>query len=354
MVIVSTIIGIGVLGFPRYMVQAGESAAPLISALGVPVAFIGCWFTASVCRKFPTENIFVFSRRILGTVVADFFTALILLFFAFSTGITIRQFGEVCITVVFKKTPIEAVILIMLLLGALSIRRNIVKFVYIHCFYLPFILLPILSISLIAIKNVDVLNLLPLTGNHFSLSKFSKGVIYSASLYQGTFVLALLVPLMQKPKQVLKAGTVALIIIGAVYMLIVIICLGLFGAQETNLLFYPTLETARSISIGSGLLERFDAIFIIIWMVSVFTTLFTNYYLTAYSFREITRLKDHRLFSSFLLPFIFLFSLLPSNVYQANDIAAITAEIGLILLTFYPLLLWLTAIIRKQGGLSHE
>ncbi|MEK4508466.1 GerAB/ArcD/ProY family transporter [Paenibacillus sp. FSL K6-2524] len=353
-VIVSTIIGIGILSFPRYMVEAAESAAPLVAASGIIIAFLSCWFTASVCRKFPDENLFVFSRRLLGTGIADFFSVLILLFFAISTGITIRQFGEVCITVVFRKTPIEAVILIMLLMTALSIRRNIIKFTYIHSFYLPFILLSILSITLIAMKNVDLLNLLPLTGNYPSLSSLSKGMFYSASLYQGTFILILLVPLMKKPKQVLKAGSIALVFIGVIYMLIVIVSLGLFGAQETKLLFYPTLETARSISIGSGLLERFDAIFIIVWVVSVFTSLFTNYYLTAYSFREITRFKDHRLISNFLLPFIFVVSLLPRDVYQVNNIASTTAHIGLVLLTFYPLLLWLTAIIRKKGGVSHE
>lgn len=72
-----------------------------------------------------------------------------------------RQFGEVCVAVVFKKTPIEAVILLMLLLVALSIRRNVVKFTYVHVFYLPFILLSVIAITLVAMKNVDVLNLLP-------------------------------------------------------------------------------------------------------------------------------------------------------------------------------------------------
>lgn len=353
-VIVSTIIGIGILSIPRYMTLAGDSGAPLVSASGVPLAFLGCWFTASVCRKFPNENLFVFSRKLLGKGLADIFSVLISVFFAFSAGITMRQFGEVCVTVVFKKTPIEAVILLMLLLSSLSIRRSIVKFTYVHIFYLPFILLSVLTIVLVAIKNVDALNLLPITGNYTTLSSFSKGMVNSAALYQGTFVLTLLVPYMKKPQQVLKAGSISLIIIGLVYVMIVGVTLGMFGAQETKLLFYPTLEAARSISIGVGLLERFDALFIIMWVVSIFTSIFTNYYLAAYSLQQVLRYKDHRLISSFSFPLIFIFSLLPRDIYQVYTFASVTAIIGLIFLTLYPLLLWLIALIRHKGELSHD
>ncbi|WP_419885969.1 GerAB/ArcD/ProY family transporter [Paenibacillus sp. B-A-8] len=353
-VIISTIIGIGILSIPRYMAEAGDSGAPLVTASGVPVAFLGCWFTAVVCRKFPNETLFVFSRRLLGTWLADIFSMLISLFFAFSAGITMRQFGEVCIAVVFKKTPIEAVILLMLLLVALSIRRNIVKFTYVHVFYLPFILLSVIAIILVAMRNVDVLNLLPLTGNHTTLSSFSKGTITSATLYQGTFVITLLVPLMKKPQQALKAGIIALGFIGFIYIMIVWVTLGMFGAQESKILSYPTLEAARSISIGAGLLERFDALFIIIWVISIFTTIFTNYYIAAYSLQQVLRHKDRRLISSFLFPLIFIFSLFPRNIFQVNTFASITGIFGLVFLTIYPLLLWLASLIRHKGALSHE
>lgn len=251
-VIVSTIIGIGILSIPRNMSETGGSGAPLVSASGIPLAFLGCWFTAAVCRKFPNETLFIFSRRLLGTGLADMFSVLISLFFAFSAGITMRQFGEVCITVVFKKTPIEAVILLMLILAALSIRRNTIKFTYVHVFYLPFILVSVIGIVLVSLKSVDALNLLPITGNHLTFSSFSKGMLTSAALYQGTFVLTLMVPIMKNPHQVLKAGAAALLIIGFVYVMIIIITVGMFGAQETKLLTYPTLETACPISIGGG------------------------------------------------------------------------------------------------------
>ncbi|NUU59294.1 GerAB/ArcD/ProY family transporter [Paenibacillus agri] len=351
-VIVSTIIGIGILTFPRFMAEAGDSGAPMVTASGIFIAFIGFWFTASVCRKFPNETLFIFSRRLVGAGLADFLTGLIVVFFAFSSGITMRQFGEVCVSVIFKKTPIEAVILLMLLLGCLSIRRNIVKFTYIHAFYLPLILLPVLIIILVSLKEIDVLNLLPVTGNQLTPRKFTTGMLTSASLYQGTFILTLLVPFMKKPQKVMKAGASALLLIVSIYVLIVIVSVGMFGAQETLLLFYPTLETARSISLGAGLLERFDAIFIIVWVISIFTTIFSNFYMAAYAFKELARFQDHRLVASFLLPFIFGSSLLPDNVFQTYDIASATAMFGLILLTFYPFLLWLTATIREKRGRS--
>ncbi|MRN51905.1 GerAB/ArcD/ProY family transporter [Paenibacillus monticola] len=353
-VIISTIIGVGILVFPRYMVEYGGNSAPLMSILAIFAALIGCWFTASVCRKYPNETLFVFSRRLLGRGMADFSTIIIFLFFLNSTSSNMRQFGEVCITVLFKRTPIEILMLILLILVGLSVRRNIVKFTYIHVFYLPFILISVIIILMLSLKKIDGLNLLPILGNNFTLSSFSKGVFLSASLYQGTFILILLVPLMRKPKQAVKAANAALFFSGIFYTIIVIVSLGMFGMNEIELLIYPTLELARSASFGTGLLERLDAIFIVVWVISVFTTIFTNYYLAVYALRELIRIKDQRLISSFLLPFIFVLSLLPQNFFQVYDVALVTSVIGLIFLTVYPFLLWVVDLIRNKGGLSHE
>lgn len=160
-VISSTIIGVGILSFPRYMAEAGGSSAPLIALTGVLISFISYWLLASLCQRFPGETLFGFSRRLLGAPLATLFTILILLMFIALTGLTVRQFGDVATTVLYKKTPIEATIILMLLIGMLSTRRSVVKFSYIHFFYLPLIVGSILVTVLISLKNVELLNLQP-------------------------------------------------------------------------------------------------------------------------------------------------------------------------------------------------
>lgn len=349
-VICSTIIGVGILSFPRYMSEGAGSSAPLVAFTGIIIAFISFCLLASLCRKFPRETIFVFSRRLVGRPLACFFTILIFIFFLLLTGITTRQFGDVVNTVLFRKTPIEATHILMLLLCLLSSRRDIVKFSYIHFFYFPLIVGPVVFITVISLKNVDLLNLQPMLTT--PTPAFWEASLLASALFQSSFVITVLIPFMVKPRQALRAGAIAIFFSGGIYILIVIAAVGMFGAEETKLLLYPTLETARSAAVGEGLFERLDAIFIIIWVISVFTTIYTTYYLAAYILQYLLALKDQRMASTLLLPFLFVISMVPSNVFQTYSISGVIGVCGIGLLTIYPLLLWIVYAIRRPGRRS--
>ncbi|WP_238655082.1 GerAB/ArcD/ProY family transporter [Paenibacillus piscarius] len=343
----STIIGVGILSFPRYMAEAGNTSAPLIALTGVLMSFISYWLLAALCQRFPGETLFIFSRRLLGAPLATFFTVLIMLMFIALTGLTVRQFGDVATTVLYKKTPIEATIILMLLTSLLSSRRGVVKFSYIHFFYLPLIVGSILVTILISLKNVDLLNLQPVLMPP-SLH-FWRGAREASYLFQSSFVIVLLIPFMEKPGHAVRAGALAIFMSGVIYLLIVIASIGMFGAEETKLLIYPTLEMARSAAFGEGFLERLDALFIIIWVISVFTTIYTTCYISAYLLQKLLRLRDRRMASSALLPVIFIISMLPSNVFESYRWALQLGQAGMILIPGYSLLLWGVHLVRGHG-----
>lgn len=345
--VTSTIIGIGILSFPRYMAEAGDNGAPLVALAGTVIAFVSLHIVTSLCRKFPHENLFVFSRRLIGRAAADVMNALVFLFFTLLTALTLRQFGEVSVMVLFQKTPIEAVMLLMLLVTMLSTRRNVVKFSYIHYFYLPFIIAPVLGIVLIALGDIDVQNLLPVAGG--TLFSFTKGALNASGLLQSSFIVVLIIPFMKNPGKAPLIGGISVGIIGLLYVLLTVASIGIFGPEETKLLFYPTLETARSAQIGFGI-ERLDALFLIIWVISVFTTTYTTYYLSSYCLRELTGFRDQRFTSSLLLPYVYILALIPGNVFQTYDIAYYLGIAGLGLLTGYPLLLSFVYAVRAKGG----
>ncbi|QSF46085.1 GerAB/ArcD/ProY family transporter [Paenibacillus tianjinensis] len=344
-VISSTIIGVGILSFPRYMAVAGGSSAPFVAFCGIVISFISFWLLASLCRRFPREPLFVFSRRLLGRPLAFVFTLLIFLIFTLLSGLTVRQFGDVATTVLYKKTPIEATIFLMLLICQLSARRSIIKFSYIHFFYLPLIIGPTVLITLISMRNIDWLNLQPvLTMPSVS---FWRGAREASYLFQSSFVIILLIPYMQKPKQAVRAGALAIAVAGLLYLLIVIASVGLFGSEETKLLIYPTLESARSAAVGEGFLERLDALFIVLWVISVYTTVYTTYYLAAVLLQNLCNFKDQRSTSTVLLPLVFISAMLPTNVFETYTWSLTLGNVSLMVLTGYAGLLWAMFLFRR-------
>ncbi|SFT07433.1 GerAB/ArcD/ProY family transporter [Paenibacillus sp. BC26] len=347
-ILVSTIIGVGVLPLPLFAVRAGDAGAPLVTLLGAIVGFCGLLLISLLGMRFPNKSIVEYSEDIIGKWPSLIGSLAIIAFFAILTSLAAREFGEVVVTSVLKNTPLEVTVIVMLLLAAVSTRNNLVTFSYIHLFYFPFLLGPALLIVALSLKNADVINLQPIWGN--SQAHMLPGIITIASLFQGSFVMTIVIPAMQKPNKSIKASFVAMCIAGGMYVIIVIAAVGVFGAEEIKNLLWPTLELAKATSLPANILERMDAAFLAVWVTAVFTTLFSSYYLTLRFISHLFGSKDHNMFSFFLLPFVFIMAVLPQNILQMYEIIEEIGRIGLLVTIGYPALLFIITHIRGKRG----
>ena len=347
-ILISSIIGVGVLPLPLFAVRAADSGAPLVTLLGILIASFGLVFLTLLGMRFPTQSIIQYSEVLLGKWLGKIGTLLILSFFALLTSLAAREFGEVVVTSVLKRTPLEVTVLIMLLLAAVSTRHNVTVFAYIHYFYLPVILVPALLIVILSLKNAEIINLQPVWGNE--PSGMITGAAIVAALLQGFFIQTLVIPAMQHPHKAMKASVWGMIVAGGLYFLIVIASVSVFGSEEMKLLLWPTLELAKTTSLPANILERLDAAFLAVWVTAVFTSLFSTYYLTIHSISKLFRMKDHRPFSFLLLPYVFFLAMMPQNILHMYKIIELAGQIGLALTVLYPFLLWLIAVIRRKKG----
>ncbi|MEK5162994.1 endospore germination permease [Paenibacillus sp. FSL R5-0527] len=344
-VISSTIFGSNVLSLPRIMAETAGTAAPLFTVTGTVCAAVTLFIFALLSQRFNGQTIYGYSRTLIGRWPAFITHVLVLAVFLITTALGLRQIGDVLSTVVFRKTPIEMSILLMLLLIAFSSRRNVLKFCYIHIFYWPFVITPFLFLVLISAKSINPLNLMPLLGNE--PPDIVPALFSSASLYLGSFIIATLLPITEKPRKALKASVIAISVSGGMYLLITLSALGIYGVEEAKLLLYPTLEVARSIELSGQVIERFDAIFIIMWVINIYSTLYSGYYISAYSLSELLRMQDQRSTSTLLIPVFFAIAMLPENLFQLYDISRIADWSGYIFLTGYGLLLLVVSLIRR-------
>lgn len=351
-VLISTIIGVGVLPLPLFAARGAGPGAPLLTACSVLVAYIGLYFVTKLGQRFPNETIIQYGGALIGKWPARIGALLIILFFGELTALTSREFGEVVVTSVLKKTPLDVTVTVMLLLAALSTRTSITTFVYIHQFYVPLVLFPALIIIALSLKNANMLYLMPVWGQHGQNVLRELGTI--TSLFNGAFIMTMIIPAMRNPPRAVRASVWGMGVAGGVYFLIVTATIAVFGPEETRLLLWPTLELAKVTSLPANILERLDAAFLAIWVTAVFTTLFSTYYFTIHSVSQLLGLKDHKLFSMMLLPYVFTLAMLPRNVIDMYYTISYVGRIGLVLTTVYPLLLLIVAIIRKKGGRAGE
>ncbi|RCW49416.1 GerAB/ArcD/ProY family transporter [Paenibacillus prosopidis] len=347
-ILISTIIGVGVLPLPLFAVRAADSGAPLVTFLGMMVAFVGLVFITVLGMRFPNKSIVQYSEDILGKWFAWLGSAFIIVFFAVLTSLAAREFGEVVVTSVLKTTPVEVTVIVMLLLAAISTRNDTTTFAYIHHFYFPLLLFPALLIVALSLNNGDVINLQPIWGNEPNGTM--KGILTIAALFQGSFIMTLVIPSMRRPERAMRASIFGMLIAGGLYVILVVAAVSVFGAEEIKQLLWPTLELAKATSLPANILERLDAAFLAVWVTAVFTTLLSSYFLTIQAINHLFRLRDHKIFSLFILPFVFITAMLPQNIVQLYGIIETVGRIGLSLTIGYPGLLLLISIFRKKRG----
>ncbi|WP_326938283.1 GerAB/ArcD/ProY family transporter [Alkalihalobacillus alcalophilus] len=295
-ILVSTIIGVGVLHIPLIAVRGAETAAPFVTLLGSLLTCLSLLVITKLGKWFPDRSIIHYSEIILGEWMGRVYSVLIICFFALLTGFASREFGMIVNSAVLIETPLEVVVLVMLILAAIFTRYDFNTFAYIHTFYIPIILAPALIIVILSLRNANPLYLQPVFHDNWSGTMMSMFTI--AALFQSGFILTLIIPAMHKPEKAFKAVFFGIGITGGLYVLIVSAALAVFGPKELTHLSWPTLELARSTSLGQTF-QRLDAIFLSVWVIAVFTTIFSTYMFTVQALTQLFRLKDQKMFTFF-------------------------------------------------------
>jgi spore germination protein len=347
-ILVSTIIGVGVLPLPLFAVRAADSAAPLVTVFAIGVAFFGLALLTWLGMRFPNQSIFQYCNDIIGKWLGSLGSSVVILFYAILTSLTAREFGEVVVTSVLKSTPVEVTVIVMLTLAAISSRKPITTFAYIHTFYFPLLLVPALLIAILSFGNAEIINMQPvvLSGPNRALM----GTLTIAALFQGSFIMTVIIPSMRRPMKAMKASLFSILIAGGLYLIIVAASVSVFGAEEIKKLLWPTLELAKGVSLPANVLERLDAAFLAVWVTAVFTTLLSSYFLTSYALKQLFRMEGHQVFSFILLPIVFFMAMLPQNVVHLYVIIEDIGRIGLFITIAYPGFLLFLAIVRKKRG----
>lgn len=337
--------GVGVLAAPRLAVEAGDTAGPLLALLSILLALFGTIVLTALGMRFPNESIVVYATRLIGRWPAHCLSICIIAYFATLTALSAREFGKIAVTAILPKTPVEVTTFVMIVLVAVAARNSVSTFSYIHLFYFPMIVAPVAFITILSLKNANLLYLQPVAGTQ-SLLAMASGSLIMAALLQGWFVLTIIIPAMRERHSAMKGTLIGVTLSGIVYLFTVMAALAVFGPGEIRLLYWPTLELAKTTLFPGEVLERLDGIFISVWVIAVFTSLYSSYYLTLEAFRQLLRLRDVRMC---VLPFsavVFFVAMLPPNIVQLYRVIKLVGQYGLILTIGYPCLLWIVARLR--------
>ena len=175
------------------------------------------------------------------------------------------------------------------------------------------------------------------------------GALATGLSYLGIEIVMMLFPYYKEQEQAMKYHLYGAAIPLVLYVTIVSIGLGTFGADALQYLQWPTLEQIRMATIP-GALERLESVFIGIWVVVVFTSVGSLLFMVNLSLSHLLGWKKRKRFWHYLLTIpMFFLARYPQNILAVERYGSIVTKAGLILITAGSGLLYLVALLRQRG-----
>jgi len=349
MSIACTIIGVGILAFPRITVNYAKTAAPIATIAAVILIMGGGLTLSYLGNQYRDNTLFEYADRIIGKWLGGIIALLFSIYFLELAALSAREFGEVVATVVLPRTPIEVTVLVMLFLAASASRNDIAVFARILTFYMPFVYFPMLVITILTLKNAQFVNIFPaLDLSHSTkVSGIARATLVVAALFQNYVIIGLFIPFMYQPKKAWKGVLLGVGAAGMLFIMLIYGTMAVFGIEEMHHLLWPTLELGKTAALPTFFIERLDPIIVAVWVTTVFTGLLSSYYVAIQGLSHLFRFKNHKVFTVALIPFVFILAMQPPNVVDLYKIVETIGVTGLLFSIGYPVLLLVLHSLRK-------
>lgn len=348
-IIANTLIGAGTLVLPKTVTATAGTGAWISVLIGGFLSLLILMLIIRLGLRFPEETIIEYGAHITNKWVGRIVSFIFCSYWLIISGLVIRIFSSMISSSVLLETPIEMIILVMLLVVVFFIRHDIQVIGRINELYFIFIIIPILFGIFLALREVNAIRLLPLSGGQgvLPILKASTDSFFS---FLGFEIVFLLLPSITTQKLSYNYGIKGIISPLVVFVILVIIATGIYGIEELQNLTWPTLELIKVTPFPGLVLERIEAVFIAFWVVAIFTTSANILYSSVVGFSQLLKIEEHKTLIFPLLPVVYFIAIFPDNIYKLFNYMDIMSKFGALLIALTTVIFYLIAVIRDIKG----
>lgn len=272
------------------------------------IALIVVCLIALLLRKFPGKDILDISQFLGGKPLKFLIgAAYIALLIALTASVT-KSLSETLKTIYFRNSPILYITLFFIVSSIICNRYSLKVIAKANLIIAPIIFLSIMIILASSIKNFMPQRIFPILGYGVDQTFFSG--LTNIFSFSGMFYLLFLPPLLDKPEKFKRMSIVA-IIISSIYLFFSVVCLLLslsftMHSDESFSLYVLT----RNLEYGR-FIQRVDAVFILVWIISILSYINIPVSLCIYIFKKLTNISDANSFNYSINLLILALSIIP-------------------------------------------
>jgi spore germination protein len=355
-IMISTIIGIGILTLPRTVTDAAGPDGWLLVLAGGIVTILTSVIIAKLGLLFPERTVVEYGTDIITKPLGILFSLGFCIYYVLFCAFEARVFAEVTKQFLLDRTPTEVIVITMLLGTSYLVRHDIATIGRMGEMLVPVFVIPGFLFLLPAIPDMDLTHMLPFLKTH--PSKLLPGLAAIVTSYLGFETLLLFQPFMARPRDAGKAMVTSLSAITLLYVIVVVAAVSIFGTVEVRDLIWPTFSMYRVIKIPGAFIENIHGVMMALWVVAVYITLAVFFFAAVMIIGRLLALKEHSFIALPLAFLIYFLALIPDNIPQVYDyLDMLSLYLGVPFGFFFPVLFYITAKVRgkgKEGGSGSE
>lgn len=342
----SMMIGVGVLTLPRLVAKSTNSSDGWFSILLAGGITLGCaWLIAKLVSKFKKQTFFEYSSTLATKPVAYVLTFMQFCYFIMFCAYEIRAIANIAKQYLFDRTPVEIITLTFLLVVIYAVSGTRVGVIRLNVLFLPIVLLVTAMMLFFSIGLFDFENLRPFFVSDWKqILKGTQDSVYSLLGFETVLFYA---SLMNRPKEATKGIMIGVAISVVLYLCIFIFTIGIFTHDGTMNIMYPAIEIAKEIQIPGQFFERFESLFFVIWIMTIFNTTCMAMDISVDCLSSMYKSVNKRTWILILSPLIYLGCMIPKDLVEFATFGNLISYTGIVMAILVPAVLLLLTKIRK-------
>ncbi|SET42244.1 spore germination protein (amino acid permease) [Natronincola peptidivorans] len=327
--VIHGMVGVRLLTLPRDIVQYAENDGWMSVILATILAFLTGFAFYWLGTIYPKLNISQIAEVVLGKVFGKMIMMGIALYVGLSISMSLRSFADNIKLFLLDTTPLWVIITLMLLISFYCVSQGVKAIAIVLDIILPFTLVFVALLILLALTNADTKNLMPVF--YGGPKPVFRGFLEIVHPFLGVGTIGYIMPYFQIKKAVKKWITIGILIVGVVYMAIVLMCIMVFGSREIQELLFPTLSLSKTIQLQVEMFERAESLFMAVWIPITFTTIVTYFFSSFLNMKALLNTKREKMVLYGHLPILFIAALIPQNTVEVHYYLMLTNELAKIL-----------------------
>lgn len=320
-----------ILILPKEIISSTGSSAWLNVLYVSIIAILITWFITFLFKKFQGYDILDISE-FLGGKWLKLITGLMYIFlFILVPLIVIRNFSEALKIIYFRDSPLVYILSFFIISSIIANMFSLKVISKVNLMLISTALFGIVIILVSSIHNFTIERIFPILGYGFK-ETFVNGLSNIVS-FSGIGYLFVLNPFLDKTAEFKKISIIS-IIISAIYLFLTVICILLsvsftFKGGEVFSLYL----LVRNFRYGK-FIQRVDAIFIFLWIISTIIYISFAIYITLHLIKKITKISDTHSINYTVNLLILSILLVPISLASFNNIVGKIFKISVLIGVF--------------------